>query len=151
MGLLNQPIGFEVPRVRRALLTGLALAVVLVAGCTGTQESGPSSRPAMPDSGEAPMLRTVPGSGFTAQVLFTTGTSFGGYQPPGILDGAAAFPGGGATLDLFVTHELDGVAGYPYRLSNGTELTGARITRFRLDGSTRQLRTASLAYREIRV
>ncbi len=102
-------------------------------------------------SSSAPaMLRAAPGSGFEVQVLFTTGESFGGYRPPGVLDGMVAFAGDDDRLELLVTHELDGDQGYPYRLANGTELQGSRITHFEIDRRTRRIDAASLAYREIR-
>jgi hypothetical protein len=101
-------------------------------------------------SGAPAMLRTAPGSGFEVQVLFTTGESFGGYRPPGVLDGMVAFAGDKDRLELLVTHELDGDQGYPYRLANGTELPGSRITHFEIDRRTRRIGAARLAYREIR-
>jgi hypothetical protein len=97
------------------------------------------------------MLVPVPGSGFSAKVLLTTGASVGDYRPPGILDGMVAFPATDpASMDLFVTHELEASEGEPYRLANGTELTGSRITRFGIDRRTRRITSARLAYREVR-
>ncbi len=75
----------------------------------------------------------------------------GSYRPPGVLDGMVAFPGRDAnSVALFVTHELEAGEGLPYRLANGTELTGSRITRFELDVRTRRITGARLAYREVR-
>jgi len=97
------------------------------------------------------MLLPEPGTGFTAHALFTTGDTVAGYRPPGVLDGMVAFAGRGAeVLDLFVTHELESNEGTPYRLANGTELAGSRITRFTLDARTKRVTSARLAYREIR-
>jgi hypothetical protein len=97
------------------------------------------------------MLVAEAGTGFAAQVLLTTGDTVGDYRPPGVLDGIVPFAGGGAdSVDLFVTHELEAGEGAPYRLANGTELTGSRITRFSLDRRTRRITSARLAYREVR-
>lgn len=99
-----------------------------------------------PAVAEQAMLSAATGSGFEVRVLFATGDAFDGYRPPGVLDGIVAFPGEGDAIDVFVTHELAPDAGYPYRLANGTELTGARMTRFVLSRQTRRLTGARLAY-----
>lgn len=97
------------------------------------------------------MLVAEPGSGFSARVLLTTGDAIGDYRPPGVLDGMVPFAGDDATsLDLFVTHELEAGEGVGYRLANGTELAGSRITRFTLDRRTKRVTSARLAYREVR-
>jgi hypothetical protein len=97
------------------------------------------------------MLVAEPGTGFAAQVLLTTGDTVGDYRPPGVLDGIVPFAGDdGESVDLFVTHELKAGEGAPYRLANGTELTGSRITRFTLDRRTSRITSARLAYREVR-
>ena len=125
-------------------LLGLALGAG-VAGGAGTDDAGAELATALP------MLRTVPGSGFTAEVLFTTGDRIGDYQPPGVMDGMVAFPGRDSTaVTLLVTHELAARQGRPYRLDNGTTLTGSRVTRFELDKRTGRITGAGLAYREIR-
>ncbi len=97
------------------------------------------------------MLVAVPGTGFSSQVLLTTGEAIGTYRPPGVLDGMVAFPAKDPeSMDLFVTHELKAGEGQSYRLANGTELTGSRITRFLVDRRTRQITSAGLAYRAVR-
>jgi hypothetical protein len=131
-------------RQGRWQLLGLALGIG-VAGCAGVGKGGTHGAAA------PPMLRTVPGSGFTAEVLFTTGDSIGNYQPPGVMDGMVVFPGRDSTsATLLVTHELAAEEGTPYRLANGTRLTGSRVTRFELDRRTGRITGAGLAYREIR-
>jgi hypothetical protein len=122
---------------------------LLAAGILVACSAGAADRPAASD--KRPMLRTEPGSGFTARVLFSTGDSTNGYPVPGIIDGMVPFasPEPGA-FSLLVTHELPADAGPAYRLANGTSLTGARITRFELDRADGHIRSARLAYREIR-
>jgi hypothetical protein len=99
------------------------------------------------------MLIAAPGSGFSTQVLHTTGESVGDYRPPGVLDGMVAFAAkdrDARFVELLVTHELGASEGQRYRLANGTELSGSRITRFLIDRETRQITSARLAYREVR-
>lgn len=97
------------------------------------------------------MLVAEPGTGFTTLVLLTTGDAVGDYRPPGVLDGMVPFEGrDAASLDVFVTHELEAGEGAAYGLANGTRLTGSRITRFTLDRRTRRITSAGLAYREVR-
>lgn len=98
------------------------------------------------------MLVPEPGAGFEVQVLLATGDEVGTYRPPGVLDGMVAFASDddADAVELFVTHELEAGEGPRYRLANGTELTGSRITRFRMDQSTRRITSAGLAYREVR-
>ncbi len=126
------------------LATGVA-TVLALSGCGAADRSVDAGTP------PRPMLVPVPGAGFSSQVLLTTGESVGSFRPPGVLDGMVAFqatePG---SMDLFVTHELEASEGASYRLANGTELRGSRITRFRMDRKTRHITSAGLAYREIR-
>ncbi|MEQ1800985.1 MAG: alkaline phosphatase PhoX [Gammaproteobacteria bacterium] len=128
-------------RLAAALLTaGLALG-----GCNA------AGRPVAAAAAPKPMLIPVPGAGFSSQVLLTTGEAVGDYRPPGVLDGMVAFPSRDAeSVELFVTHELEASEGRSYRLANGTELTGSRITRFSIDRRTRRITSARLAYWEVR-
>ena len=71
-------------------------------------------------------------NGWTATPLFTVGESIGPYQPVGILDGIYAFPGGANGALALVNHELPSSTGYAYTLKNGTQLTGARVSYFRI-------------------
>jgi len=130
--------------VTALLATGVA-TVLALSGCGAADRSVDAGTP------PRPMLVPVPGAGFSSQVLLTTGESVGSYRPPGVLDGMVAFPATEpGSMDLFVTHELEASEGASYRLANGTELRGSRITRFRMDRKTRQITSAGLAYREIR-
>jgi secreted PhoX family phosphatase len=128
--------------VTALLAVGLALA-----GCNSPGRSVVAELP------QKPMLIAAPGSGFSAQVLHTTGESVGDYRPPGVLDGMVAFAAkdrDARFVELLVTHELGASEGQRYRLANGTELSGSRITRFLIDRETRQITSAGLAYREVR-
>ena len=71
------------------------------------------------------------------------------YQPPGALDGLGAYQLNQDTVRVLVNHELDGKAGYPYRLDNGTTLTGARISFLDIDRRTLQILDSGIAYRDM--
>ena len=83
------------------------------------------------------MLRATPAGGFRATPIFSVGDSIGDYRPPGVLDGLAVFPGVNGDVRLLVNHEFGSNAGYAYRLANGTQLTGSRISYFDIDAKTR--------------
>ncbi len=72
------------------------------------------------------------------------------YQPVGALDGLGAYRLDEGNVRVLVNHELDGKAGYPYRLDNGTTLTGARISFLDIDHRTLQVLNSGIAYRSIR-
>ena len=72
------------------------------------------------------------------------------YQPVGAPDGLGAYRLDYGTVRVLVNHELDGKAGYPYRLDNGTTLTGARISFLDIDRRTLQILDSGIAYRTIR-
>lgn len=72
------------------------------------------------------------------------------YQPVGELDGLGAYRLDDGTVRVLVNHELDGKAGYPYRLDNGATLTGARISFLDVDPRTLQILDGGIAYRAIR-
>ena len=72
------------------------------------------------------------------------------YQPVGALDGLGAYRLDEGTVRVLVNHELDGKAGYPYRLDNGTTLTGARISFLDIDRRTLRVLNSGIAYRSIR-
>ncbi len=124
----------------------LAASLVLTAACSGTP---PATVPGVA-APAAPMLLATAEGGFAGQVLFTVGERVGDYRPPGVLDGMAAFAGDDETFIVLATHELAARRGYPYRLANGTELTGARITRFEIDRQSLAIRRAGLAYGAVR-
>ena len=73
-----------------------------------------------------------------------------GYQPVGAPDGLGAYRLDQDTVRVLVNHELDGKAGYPYRLDNGTGLTGARISFLDIDRRTLRLLDSGIAYGTIR-
>jgi len=122
----------------------IAVAVLLSLGCSGS--------PAPADKGRVTMswLQPLPDSGLQAQVLLTVGDRIGEYQPPGRLDGLAAWRADEDTLRILANHELPATGGYPYRLANGTELRGSRVSYFDLDLKSGQLRAAGLAFDKIR-
>lgn len=70
-----------------------------------------------------------------------------GYQPVGALDGLGAYRLDERTVRVLVNHELKGKSGYPYRLDNGTTLTGARISFLDVDRRTLRIRNSGIAYR----
>lgn len=72
------------------------------------------------------------------------------YQPVGALDGLGAYQLDEETVRVLVNHELDGKAGYPYRLDNGTALTGARISFLDIDRRTLRIVDSGIAYGTIR-
>ena len=72
------------------------------------------------------------------------------FQPVGALDGLGAYRLDQDTVRVLVNHELDGKAGYPYRLGNGTRLTGARISFLDIDRRTWRILDSGIAYRIIR-
>ncbi len=133
-------LDYHWPLAAALLTTGLALG-----SCSDV------GRPVAATAVPTPMLVPAPGTGFSSQVLLTTGESVGDYRPPGVLDGMVAFPAKDPeAMDLFVTHELEASEGASYRLANGTELTGSRITRFAVDRKTREITSGRLAYSEVR-
>jgi secreted PhoX family phosphatase len=110
-------------RAGPALLAGL-LASLLVPGASAQVTAEP------------PMLRgdtSATGNGWTTTPIFTVGETLdGGYQPVGILDGIYALAQGNGVASVYVNHELPASSGYAYTLANGTALTGARISYFRI-------------------
>jgi len=62
--------------------------------------------------------------------VFTVGDRISGYTAPGSLDGIGAFSDRKNEVRILVNHELKANDAYPYKLANGTELTGARISFF---------------------
>lgn len=72
------------------------------------------------------------------------------YQPGGALDGLGAYRLNEEIIRVLVNHELDGKAGNPYRLDNGTRLTGARISFLDFDRRNFRILDSGIAYRTIR-
>jgi len=70
----------------------------------------------------------------------------GRYQPVGSMDGMGASVLDDQTVRVFVNHELRRQAGYPYRLSNTTALTGSRVSFFDMDRKTRRVVNSGVAF-----
>ncbi len=93
--------------------------------------------------------------GWRANPLFTVGEVLpssqnpSGYIPVGVLDGIGAELYGSQTVRVYVNHELLEDQGYPYALANGTRLTGARISYFDMDRTSRKIMDSGLAYHTI--
>lgn len=85
--------------------------------------------------------------------LFTVGDTFGGYAPPGILDGMGAYEKGDGTVRVLATHELRNNRGYDYSVNNGLggtfDMDGARISYFDIDKNTREIIGSGLAFHTI--
>ena len=71
------------------------------------------------------------------------------FRPVGALDGLGAYQLDQDTVRVLLNHELDGKAGYPYRLDNVTRLRGARISFLDIDRRTLQILNSGIAYRTI--
>lgn len=69
-----------------------------------------------------------------------------GYSIPGILDGIGAYQVDHQFVRVVVNHELGNTVGAVYTLSNGTSLTGARISFVDINRYTRKPVTGGLAY-----
>jgi len=100
------------------------------------------------EPGPAPSASMLLGeNGFTADAIFTVGETFAnGYTPPGVIDGLGAMELDANTVRVFANHELLNFDGYAYELENGTELTGARISFFDIDKTSKQIIDSGLAY-----
>jgi len=72
-----------------------------------------------------------------------------GYRPTGILDGIGAWRWNKDEVRVFVNSELTGGTGYAYMLANGLSLTGARVSWFDIDRTSREVCDAGLAYDRI--
>ena len=85
--------------------------------------------------------------------LLTVGENINGYTPPGLLDGLGAMKWNSNTVRVFVNHEIKHDKGYAYTMQNGNNanfsMTGARISYFDIDKSTREIVDAGLAYEMI--
>ncbi|MGD8556833.1 MAG: hypothetical protein PVJ14_05745, partial [Chromatiales bacterium] len=95
------------------------------------------------DTSEPPQATGL--AGWSTDPVFTIGETMNGYTPPGIPDGMGAFERDG-TVEIFSNHELRAAQGYAYTLANGTELTGARVSKLVFDKQTRDLVQMSPAY-----
>lgn len=125
-------------RFRRAALLPLAmlfLAAATTAGATSFLTP------------EASQLKGL--DGWTSAPLFTVGETIDGYTPPGILDGLGAQKLDRHTVRIYANHELGNSVGYAYTLANGLQLTGARISTFDVNRSSRRICGAGLAYDKV--
>jgi endonuclease I len=118
-------------------------------------------------SGGSTLMKATPGAGYFVSPVFTIGdtvegatgalnsTSAGNFSPPGTPDGLGAYSLNATTVRVFMNHEIalptSGSAAYPYTLANGVVITkgGARITYFDIDKSSRRVKDAGLAIRNI--
>ncbi len=126
-------------------VAGLA---ILAMALTGFASNDPSPAPMMSGVGtwEVRALLTI------GDRLPSRGPRFAvqEYQPGGALDGLGAYRLNEEIIRVLVNHELDGKAGNPYRLDNGTRLTGARISFLDFDRRTFRILDSGIAYRTIR-
>ena len=95
------------------------------------------------DTSEPPQAKGL--AGWSTDPVFTIGETINGYTPPGIPDGMGAFERDG-TVVILSNHELRAAQGYPYTLANGTELTGARVSKLVFNKQTRDLVQMSPAF-----
>lgn len=135
----------------------LTVSILFASLVTGAQADAQAV--SYPDDGESgtavqvtpypPQMSARTDTGWGGSALLTVGESIRGYTPPGILDGMYAFRRDDHHVRLLVNHELSANVGYAYSLSNGTALTGARISYFDIDSQQRAIRDAGLAYSQI--
>ncbi len=83
--------------------------------------------------------------GWAYESLFTVGDSIDDYTPPGVLDGLHATRDGDHVV-VVANHELTPGSGPTYTLANGTELDGARVSRFVIDAATHEVVEAGPAF-----
>ncbi len=93
-------------------------------------------------------------NGWTVDPIFTVGEKIGTYVPPGILDGIGAYELNSTTVRIYANHEIGtdtagATIGYKYKLSNGAELGGTRVSYFDVDKRTFQIVNSGLAYNKI--
>ncbi|MFW2440098.1 MAG: alkaline phosphatase PhoX [Arenicellales bacterium] len=124
-----------------AFITVIALLVLTSASRDGWSADAPSMLDtASPQSSQ--QWHAIP--------VFTVGDRINGYTAPGSLDGIGAFTHRKDEVRILVNHELKANDAYSYKLANGTELTGARISFFdiRKEAKTHNFKftNAGLAY-----
>lgn len=97
-------------------------------------------------------------AGWSVEPLLTVGMETGTYDDyvvSGILDGLAVWrasdlglagPAAQKRVRVLANHEFNDTRGSAYRLANGTELTGARISFIDIDIASRKVVDAGLAY-----
>jgi serralysin len=117
----------------------------------GALVTGVLVTPALPASAGVGDPSMVQGeNGYAAAPIHTGGDSYGGYTPPGVLDGIGAYERDGCTVRVFANHELGWGDGYAYEIGDGAggsfELTGSRVSYFNVDKSSRAIVDAGFAY-----
>jgi hypothetical protein len=143
-------------KLRRGLLSGAvhaalaasALTLAGVAGADGYPEGNAYGYYGQKGSQTTPypsQMAAITAEGWGDRPLFTIGESVGDYTPPGIPDGMYAWKRG-RQVKVLVNHELTASSGYPYTLASGAELTGARVSYFDIDRTTRRVTDAGPAY-----
>ena len=137
---VNSPTLNQVLKVAGLILLGVAL--------TGFASKHPASLSMMNGQGtwEVLSLLTIGDRLPSRDSRFTDRA----YQPVGALDGLGAYRLDEGTVRVLVNHELDGKAGYPYRLDSGATLTGARISFLDIDRRNLRVLNSGIAYRSIR-
>ncbi|GMT39662.1 MAG: hypothetical protein IEMM0001_0397 [bacterium] len=119
--------------------------IVLLVLYSASQDSWSTDVPSMLDTGS-----TKTSQQWHAIPVFTVGDQISGYTAPGRLDGIGAFAYQNDEVRILVNHELKANNAYSYKLANGTELTGARISFFDIRKETNKdnfiITNAGLAY-----
>ena len=119
--------------------------IVLLVLYSASQDSWSTDVPSMLDTGS-----TKTSQQWHAIPVFTVGDQISGYTAPGRLDGIGAFAYQNDEVRILVNHELKANKAYSYKLANGTELTGARISFFDIRKETNKdnfiITNAGLAY-----
>ena len=119
----------------KVLVASLGLAAMLVAGLPSTPVDAVTGQPSM-----------AFGVGdWEVEPIFTVGETVTGYTPPGVLDGLGAYELDGNTVRVLANHELLHFRGYPYSVANGFSMTGARISYFDIDKTTKEVVASGLA------
>jgi glycerophosphoryl diester phosphodiesterase len=105
------------------------------------------------DTSQPAQIQGLGGTGYIVDPIVTIGdttptasTTDKDYIAPGIPDGMGAYALNDKTVRLLVNHEVGATLGYAYKLANGTELTGARVSFFDIDKTTRTVVDSGLAY-----
>lgn len=140
------------------------ISIGIVSMFAGLLAQGVQAQNDLFDTEEEAMMRGVTKhikNGWHVDPVFTVGetdnegTDYAqenfGYRPTGVMDGMYAFRKATGKIDLVVNHELQDGRGYPYQLANGTMLTGARVSKFRIEQKSGNIgvRSVGLAYDKI--
>ena len=106
--------------------------------------SSPNEFSGRDDEMMLPFSGSYLGAGSATNALFTIGTSQGS-EITGVPDGQGAYRVDGNTIRLLLNSEIGNTGGFTYTLSNGTQLTGARISYVDLNNAG-QVKGGGLAY-----